>query len=766
MMLTGYTLRELGRHRARTLLTLTGVIIGVGALVAVGVTLDTTRGAYRALLESAGGRAALEVRADGESGLDPVLATKVARTPGVQTAVGSVHASAALLTDDGPQISLVLGIDPERNGVVRSLEIRNGGPLRTREDVLLDAGFAESHGFGPGDRVRVLTVTGQAVFNVAGTVEPSGAASFGGAVTYMRLEAAQALFDLKDRVTTIEVVLEDERRHEEVAAAVRAALPAGTRVERTAARAVLARDAFLSTEQGLAGNSLLSVIAGAFIVLNTFLMNVGERRRQLALLRALGTTRKQMTRLLLREALLLSVIGTILGIGFGIGGAHLLKAGVESLLSLTIPSLTLSPTILLLALAAGPGVAVGATLVPAFRAGRTAPLDHLTDRSREHEERHRAWPIALGIACLLLLAPMEVGFVQGWLPGEWIAPGMVLLMVGSILLFPLLLKPLSWFLAWLLRPFARESGRIAFRQMARHRVRTSLTAGVFFVAVTVAIATGSSIRNGMRDVEQWYDRVLGWDHFVRAAMPDLAMLAPVALPDEVGVELESVEGVEHVGRIAFLVSRANERPAIVLARTLDRGQPLRIGVDAETEDAARAGLLRGEAVLGTYLASRLGVSTGDTVALASRTGPVSVRVAALATEYSVGGATLYLEWSRAQDLLGAFGPHGFLIREEEGAREVGARLQAFCDERKLLYQSNADLMQRVNEMLQGVLGTLWMLLTLVFLVASLGAVNTLTMSVLEQTREFGLLRAIAMTRRQIGRVIRTQALSLGLLGLV
>jgi putative ABC transport system permease protein len=766
MRLAAYTLRELRRHRARTLLTVAGVVIGVGALVSVGITLETTRSAHRSLLENAGGRADLEVRADSEQGLDPGLIATVAATPGVRAAVGSVHASAAVATDRGPQPSLVLGIDPEQDGAVRTLTLRAGTSLEAAEDVLLDAAFAEKNGLGPGDRVRLVAWSGLATFNVAGTVEPAGAASFGGAVTYMQLAAAQRLFGMAGRVSSIEVVLEDDQRRTDVAAALRAQLPAGTRVDEPAARAALGRDAILSSEQGMGASSMLSLIAGAFIVLNTFLLSVGERRRQLALLRALGTTRRQLTWLLLREALLLSGLGTLLGIAVGIGGAFVLRAVVESLTSLTLPGLAFEPAVFLLAIIAGPGVAVAATLVPARRAGATAPLDHLTGRAANHEERHRVWPIVLGVFCLLLLLPMEFGFVQGWLPGSWIGPGMVVLMVGAILVFPVVVAPLSRCAAYLLKPFARESGRIAFRQLARHRVRTSLTAGVFFVAATVAIATGLTLRGSLRDIDRWYERVLGWDHYVRASMPDLAMLAPVTLPDELRGEIESVPGVDHVGRIAFVAAHVNERPALVMARTFEEGRPLRIGVEPETEEDVRKSLARGEVVLGIYLARQLGVDAGDKVTLAGAKGPVTLRVAALAAEYTVGGAALYLEWSRARELLGVTRPHAFMVQGREGESGLGDRLQGFCTERGLLYQSNADLIGAGRKMQEGVVGMTWMLLTLVFLIASLGAVNTLTMNVREQTREFGLLRAIAMTRRQLGRVVGTQALALGFLGLV
>lgn len=766
MRLGGLTWRELGRHRGRTLLTVAGVVIGVSALVSVGITLQTTRGAYRSLIESAGGRADLEVRADGQKGLDPALIAPVAETPGVRAAVGSVQASAAVATEQGPQPTLVLGIDPQRDGAVRTLTLRAGTHLKTPDGVLLDANFAERHGLGPQDRVRLVAWGGLADFTVDGTVESANAASLGGAVTYMHLAAAQRLFGMAGRLSTIEVVLEDDQQHMNTAAALRKRLPAGTRVDEPAARAALGRDAVLSSEQGMAATSLLSLMAGAFIVLNTFLLSVGERRRQLALLRALGTTRRQLMWLLLREALVLSGLGTLLGIAAGIGGAFVLRAVVESLTSLTLPGLTFDPAVFLLALVAGPGVAVAATLVPARRAGATAPLDHLTARARDDDEKNRVWPIVLGALCLLLLLAMEVGFVQGWLPGTWIGPGMVLLMIGAILVFPVVVAPLSRCAARLLRPFARESGRIAFRQLARHRVRTSLTAGVFFVAATVAVATGLTLRGSLRDVDRWYERVLGWDHYVRASMPDLAMLAPVTLPDEMGQDLAALEGVDHVGRIAFVAAHVNERPALVLARTFAPDQPLRIGVDRNQEDAVRERLRDGEVVLGIFLARQLGVDTGDTVTLAGAAGPATLRVAAVAAEYTVGGAALYLEWGHAQKLLGITGPHAFMVQEREKTTDLGERLQVFCKKRGLLYQSNADLIGAGRQMQQGVVGMTWMLLTLVLLVASLGAVNTLTMNVREQTREFGLLRAIAMTRRQLGRVVGTQALALGFLGLV
>jgi putative ABC transport system permease protein len=141
-------------------------------------------------------------------------------------------------------------------------------------------------------------------------------------------------------------------------------------------------------------------------------------------------------------------------------------------------------------------------------------------------------------------------------------------------------------------------------------------------------------------------------------------------------------------------------------------------------------------------------------------------VAGTATEYIVGGMALNMDVRTARDLLGVEGTHVFIVSARKGSGDLGPALASFCDERGLRLQSNADFLGMVDHMVSGVVGLLWVLMTLLFVVASLGVVNTLTMSVLEQTRELGVLRALGMKRAQVAKMVLSQALALGVIGLI
>ncbi len=772
-LLWHYTAAEIRRRPGRSVLTLLGIVIGVAATVAISVTVQTSRGAHRELFETVSGRAALEVVAEGLSGFDPDTCAHLQAVAGVQAALPIVQQPAVILGKSGAVPVLVLGIDPARDEAARHYRLHGGQPLSKTPGVWLEQSFGTSQGFALGKSARFLASNGFLDLPVAGLLAPYGAATFnGGAIAFMPRSAAQRLFALQGQVNCIQLVLADGAAPETVEAAVRRELPPGLTVQIPAARSILVQDSLLSTEQALATLSACALVAGAFVILNTFLMSLGERRRQLAILRALGATRRQVMRLLLREALLLGSAGTVLGIVSGMVLALGLRGVMARLLSVTLPELHWTSEPFLLAVAVGPGMALAAAYFPARRAGRRSVLHDLRARQASATESLPPWPGYLGLALLPISVVLTLGIPLGWYDNrtvvQYLGPIMALFLIVSMLILPLLLAPLIRLAAVLLRWLLGSEGSLAVRQLDRHRLRTTLTAGVLCIAVLFAVAFGQSLESSLAHARDWFEHVAYADFYVRGAWPDLSMsISTVALPETMAAEIAALDGVARVGKFRYLPARAHGRPIMVLAWTFPPERPLPLPlVDGEPAAVAR-GLARGEAVLGTALAGRLGVGVGDTFRLETRHGPQSLRVAGTATEYSGGGMAVYLEWATAQRCFDLQGCHWFLVSARPGAApNLAGRLQAFCQERGLLLQSNAENHASYNAQLAGVVGFMRVLMVLVFVVAAFGIVNTLTMNVLEQSRELAILRAIGMRRAQLGRLILAQALALALISLL
>src|SRR5262245_24669714 len=315
-----YTTREVQRRPGRTLMTLAGIVIGVASVVATIATTRATRRSYRAMHEAVGGRAALEVVAPGGGGFDPgAVYEAVSKLNDVEAAVGVIQTRAGLVEGGGITPVLVLGADPERDRAARTYRVTAGRGLGDGDGVLLVENFARQHGRGPGDTVRLGTLTRLAELPGVGLLEARGPALFnGGAFVLMPLATAQRLFDLPGQVNSVHLVLAEDADTGRVEGSVRDRLPAGLTVQAPAERAALGREGINSIDRLLDCLSVVSLVGGAFVILNSFLMNLGERRRQLAILRALGTTRRQVTRLLLREAVLLGGAGKVLGMGAGV----------------------------------------------------------------------------------------------------------------------------------------------------------------------------------------------------------------------------------------------------------------------------------------------------------------------------------------------------------------------------------------------------------------------------------------------------------------
>ncbi len=762
---------EIRRRPGRALLTLLGIVIGVAATVAISVCIQTTRQAHRQMFDEVAGRAALEVVAEGLGGFDPNLAVGVESVPGVKAAVPVIQAPAALTGKSGPVPVMVLGVDPARDAAAREFTLRRGRLLG--DGVMLEAGFADSQGIDLGHKVRFLASTGFTTLPVVGLLEPRGAAAFnGGAVAVMPLATAQRLFGLTDRINSLQLVLEDGASQSQVEAEVGRRLPTGLMVQTPGTRGELGRTGMVSTEQGLSTLSASSLVAGAFVILNAFLMNLGERRRQLAVLRALGATRSQVTRLVLREAAFLGVVGTGLGIGAGLALAVSLRRVIGQLLTVTLPDLRLTAEPFLIALVLGPGMALAATYIPARRAGRRAFLEDLLGKGGRHADKARRWFGFVGLVLLAGILTLLIGLARGWLSvalfEPFIAPAMATYLIACVLLIPLLLDPLTRLAAWLLKAALGQEGGLAVRQLVRHRTRTTLTVGVLLVAVVFAIGFGQSLVNGIDHIRFWFRHIIATDFYVRAAWPDPTVnITTATIPEGLADEVAHLDHVRRADKFSFVLARAAGRPVVVLASTTSPDGPAQLAVAEGDPVAIKREVLQGAVVLGTALAHRLGVHRGDSITLETRHGPRTLPIAGTAAEYTGGGMAIYMEWYTAKRFFDLKGVHALLVSARPGETAALAEtLKAFCGARSLLYQSNLEVRRTFDQQMSGLLGFIWILLSLVFVVASLGVVNTLTMNVLDQTRELGVLRAIGMKRSQVGKLVLAQALALGTISLV
>ncbi|MGH7174242.1 MAG: FtsX-like permease family protein, partial [Gemmataceae bacterium] len=737
-----------------------GIALGLATVVATRLTIRTIDRAYRDLFEGLVGHSALEVTAKGQGGFDPASASSLESVAGVKAIVPRIQSAAALVSASGSVAIPVLGIDPRGVGA-SDWPLRDGRPLLGDDDALLDPGLAVSLHLRPGQSLEIWAPAGSTHLRLSGIFQPRGASAATGGQMIVSLACAQRLFEMPKRVNSIQVLLADDADPAVVQAAIAPRLPPGLTVQPPGMRGELARTTLLAAEQGLSALSLVALIAATFVILNTFLLNLGERRKQMAILRSLGASRVQVLRLLLRETFLLGLAGAIVGCAGGVALAVGLNLLMEKFLGIALPPLKLTTEPFLLAALLGPGASVAAAWLPAWRASRRPPLAELLPGRTQGEEvlPPRIWQ--LGLFLLVLGIGLEIALGHGYFSEVYsrnlLAPALSLLLVGCVLALPLVVNPLLRLINIL--PLGLE-GRFAAQQLTRHRGRTSLTSGVLFLALVVAIAFGQALRTTLRDLQHWYRQTIVADFLVRGAMPDSSFTLAPALPETLAAEIRQC-GEAAVDFISFLPAEVEERQVLVLARTFAADRPLPLDLQEGDEISVRRGLQAGEVVLGTGLAQRLGLHRGDAVKLTTMQGVRELRVAGTAVEYAGGGLALYLEWQTARKLLDLPGVHVFLISSRSGdVSALASSLHGFRERHHLLLQSNADLKALIEGMLGRVSGALWGLMVLAFAVASLGIVNTLTMNVHDQTREFGVLRALGLKRGQVGKVVVTQAVLL------
>ena len=563
-------------------------------------------------------------------------------------------------------------------------------------------------------------------------------------------------------------MLADGADEDLVAPRIRAILPPGLDAHPPASVTQLAKGTMTEVEWGLSLASVFAVVLAFIIIVNTFLMNASERRPQFAILRAVGATRRQIVGMMLREALLLGILGTLLGCGLGLAGGYLLMVAVTRLYVNAPPPVIFTPLPFVLALVLGPVLSLLAAAVPAWLTTRVTPLEAMQPAVAREGSGVPRWMPITGAGLLIVVGRPA----RGERPRLAAARGSRSCSArwpwrSSCSSFRPLVRPLAALAGGLLGPLGPSQVRLAQRQVVRRPVRNALTIGVVYVAMSIGIGLGSIITTTVGDVRTWYRQTLQGDFFLRTAFPNTTTGESVLVPDALEEEVRRIPGVTSVDTMRFFNThvgrpRGGGRIARVpRPRAADCALPRRRARGPPPPAAGRSGDRH---------------QAGPAVARRAGRRDRGRYDAARQAEAPRGRPGDRLHGRRRDHIHGAGDGRKALRhpgREHDRWSWPGRRASSAVHEAlaqiarrdQLMLHSFADLSRMLDRMMGGVIGGLWAILALGFVVAAFGIANTLTMSVLEQTRELALLRVVAMTRRQVRRLVLAQAGIIGLIGL-
>lgn len=768
MTLERFSFREATSRPSRVIFTFLSIVMGVGGVVAVLLSINTTREAQRDMLRAVAGNADLEIVADNDSGFDYKLLDHIRKTPGVKLAAPTLKRFAKLSINNEFALAQVMGIDPRIDQEIRSYEITEGKPLEKMGQALLDASYAKSLGIKVDDEIKLLAAGGRINFQVVGLVTPRGstAVSLGSAV-YLILPDADKTFAARSKINQVHIVLEPQIDPELVKSALLQSLPTGVSVQRPQVRSQMAEETTFATENGLHMAIGFALLICVFIIYNTFQMAVGERRKQLGILRAIGATRGQIGWTILREALWISGAAAFVGCIVGYFGAGLLAMATDRLLEIHLAGVRFSWLPFVIAVSFGIGVSILGALLPAQRASSVEPIEAIRNIETAHnaEVQKLTWPISW--IALVIGSVITILSIRGMLPIGGDVVGLIFILLGVVLVIPTVLDPVSRLLSSWIRPWLGVEANLAQRQLMRHVGRSALTIGVLFVAIATSAGMAGNILDNVKNVKDWYTHTIVGDFFVRSTNPDFATGAAASMPQSIGDQIKKIDGVNSADAIRYLNARSGEHTFLIIVRDFLGDKADFFDLVEGTETEALIGLGQGEVVIGSVLAQRLKLHPGDSLPLEGTDGTQQLKVAATTNEYFGGGLAVYIQREAAEKLLGVTGADAFIIDADDSRlREVEKSLLALCTEEQVIMQSYADVVELIDGRVNAVIGSLWMLLSLGCIIAAMGLANTLTMNILEQTREIGMLRVVAMTRGQVRRMILSQAALIGAIGLV
>jgi putative ABC transport system permease protein len=777
--MTRITVKGLLAHKLRLALTAIAIILGVTFISGTYVLTDTLHNTFDHLIGTVYKQIDFQVRGVAQfptsnaasavrTPLPDSLLQPIVHLPGVEAAAGGVSGYAQFVAPDGKPISNNgegnLGISFDSNPKISELRIVEGGPPTSPNDVVMDAATAEKYHFRPGQQVRVLTDGPERGFTISGIAQYGTANSLAGiTLAAFDLPTAQQISDEVGQFDTINVITNPRADKATVERAIAHVLPPGAEVvtgqtvQNEQTNSVDKALSFFST--ALLVFAFIALFVGAFTIFNTFSIIVGQRTRELALLRIVGASRRQIFRSVLAEAAIVGAASSLIGVGLGV----LAAIGIEALLrgfGTTLPSGTLvfEPRTVVVCLLVGIGVTVVAAVGPARRAVRIQPVEALREGQSETDVSSRRRSLIGGALALVGALLIGVGLARPAI--SIVGVGAVGLFVGVAMLAPAFARPLS---AAIGRPLARllgAAGRLGRQNSMRSPRRTAQTASALMVGLAlvsaISVYGASAKKSATSSIDNTVTASLivtngsgsGTGNFAPEVVQAVSTVPGVTVSTTIyGGQFEIRQSVETLRA----VSPEDLSKTVVLHVTSGSVQTLRAG----------------ELLIDSSTAKSDHLSVGDAVPVKfALTGSSTMRIGGIFKANVLIGSYLVSDsffLTHYQNPL----PGGVLLDTAGNTTSVEQRVQTvLVPYPNVQVQSRAQFEKSQTATVNTLLGLVYALLGLAVVIALIGIVNTLMLSVFERTREIGLLRAVGMQRRQIRLMIRAESVILAVFGAV
>jgi putative ABC transport system permease protein len=780
-------LRGLATRKLRSVMVAFAVVLGVAMIAGSFVLTDTIRSAFTGIYKEStagsdviiSGKPIVDGSLNGDATIPESLLQQVRATQGVKAAAGGISADfGARLTDHNGKLvdtkgaaSLALGFRPT-DAAFSPLRLASGRWASGPSEVVLDRASATTLNYRLGEELRIAGQMTTGTFTVVGTATVGGSTSIGGAtVAAFDLPTAQKLVGLDGRLSEIDVAAQPGVTPEALVSQLAPTLPATaqalTRTQEQDAQIKDVDEGLGFIKQFLLAFAGLALFVGAFVIFNTLSITVAQRTRELATLRLIGASGKQIRRSVVAEGAILGAVASVVGLGAGIGLAKGLNA-LFAAAGLDMPqaAMVIAPRTIVWSLAVGTIVTVIASLVPAIRATRIAPTAAVREGlpASSGGRRHTlitgaaAVVAGIGVAGAALLAD-GIEIKSRLLA---LAVSLIVMFIGVGLVLPRLIGPIARIVGAPSARFFGEAGRLGRDNATRNPGRTAATASALMVGLAL-IACVASLGQGLRQSD-------------RNAISDQVMATHIVssedgftpLPTTVGATVADVPGV----RVASSI-RQEQAATSTGEVTISGVDPATIGAVINVtwtsgSQSTWTGLQAGQAVVSDTYAKDAKLTIGSRTRIQTPDGtfvPLSVagiykpsRFDSLLGPVVISQATFDGSFARAAD--------GITLATLSGttAAATGALTSALADHPDArILNKEAWVTDRAASIDQ-LLNLLYVLLGLSVAIALLGMVNTLALSVMERTRELGTLRAVGASRRQLRRMVRHESVVVALIG--